>query len=626
MSEIKEDREITRIIKEELIKDKIDFSVSEYYCSPKYRKYRIKYLKNYGYGFISYDYYIEKVMLRDKNIKKGKYDIGTKCNLRRSDLKYDNLYWEIVNEEQEKYEQGKRDKPSTFGSVKSKFTENSSKGGLINQLKEILHNDLKKFDKLEKLKLLKLLYRFSKDNYYGQKINLMQMFKNPSMENIDKTILDEFNMNGEIIAILKGELKKEINLSKVIQMNSMLHKLTNAWENLLKIAGRYVVDNNVQDLERLAIFIEDKIVDKIPNIDNICSEYEYPLFESFYLKTLEYEYVCKESDFININKENLEKIHGNILKAKKYLEFDENKYIKESSLESEIKNQLNFFVVYTFAKNVDNINDFEKSFILDNRRNVGILINWLEKYISYELNEEIPCLLIVACYQALKDVIDNKEVFSYSYYRARVSGKIELISKVSIGDTSEEAFHWLWVKKIDFIYKCLLDRKDEAEYQIRIEKGFDTIMSSIMKYNNLQDIMDVHNFIFSTLKRSFILTKYAAQEANRVGNEVNRLSGYKIEIYHENVNNLFKDSWGIFDNSIINNFCQLIKQVENKKIESNLWIPMEGIRKSGEKRNSILNIEVDVNEKVIKLKQFYDVIKDEEHKKYEKLGLGKFIL
>lgn len=632
--EICSDKHLNMKIKNELLGEGINLDKSNYYQLSEYRKYRLKYIKLEKYGEISYDYYIEKVILtqeRINEIRHGKYDIGTKRKYKESEMTKESLYQEIYDEEGSRADAHKRS-PSVEA-IKGKIAGANNKGGIIKKLKNIMNFNISAFsDEYSKLKLLKLLYRFIKDDYYGEKVNIMLLLDRPTLENIDEIHYGLNNTNGRTLALLKNELIKEINIEQVLNIRKTIYNMYLKWEHLLQVSVYYSSFheklNSIDDLNRLAQFLETIIVPKLPNVNDLNIQYEHGVFETFYLKVLQHEYICFEKDFIKINEHNYNRITKNLIKVKQiedsFFDLEKLDDVDPSLIESYITNNIDALAKAIFS--VKNISNENRDFIVRNIKKVEIILKWFEEHTTSIFNDKLPWLFIVACYQAFYDASETKESFNYSYYKAKKSGETDMMSKLREGDSVEEIYHWLWIKKIHFIYACLSGKNEVVVHYIRIEKCIDTIMNCIMLYPNLQNMCDIHDFFYSQIKRSFIQEKYAISECKRIAKPIYYTTGYRIGIYHANTLNLFKDTYGMNDNMLIKIFCELIRRVESKELPKELGIPIEGTNSDKSNRKSyLLKVEIDIKNKEFKLINCNNVLSDELCEYYKKLGIGGFI-
>ncbi|WP_270305583.1 hypothetical protein, partial [Terrisporobacter petrolearius] len=142
-NELPTDKKFKNKIICELQKNNVNIKNKDFYKKDSYKKFRTKYLNLDLYGEITYDYYVEKVLLSQEeinDIKQGMFDIGTKRDYKDKDLTKDKLYKEIDIEE------GKDQDVYLYDIIKSKIAGSSHKGGIIKKLKEVLNLDVNSFN------------------------------------------------------------------------------------------------------------------------------------------------------------------------------------------------------------------------------------------------------------------------------------------------------------------------------------------------------------------------------------------------------------------------------------------------------------------------------------------------
>lgn len=614
------DETLTKQILEKLRKCKISIdSIEEpYWKNKRYCEFRITYIDKENFNFLSYDYYIENVILgRNKlgKIKTGIFDMGTGKNPVSRYICEKKLINEIIDD---------FEVSTSNQAIHNKFYDsNKQKGGIMPQIEDLWRLRIEDFkDEYSKFKLMKLLYLLSKTDLYGESVNFYLMFQKPTFENIDKTLLGEENRNGRSLAVLKNELIKEIPLDKVREINISLIQEMNKWEELLEISGRYVYYHETDDLLRLAEFLEEKIVALLPtNLNEIIQTCNGKIFDTIYFKVLQHEYISAKTDFIKINNETLK----HVSEKRNAINGLEKEVVKRNLVKSYVKASKEKLAPFLVEQNFSE--EQAKQFVGDNARNIEILVDWFEASYNINFNNRINPILIVSMLMAIKDVSDQKDKMQYSYYRAFQTGNMKLVDKLSRSKKSEEIFHRLWSKKVHFIYSCLCGRGKEAEYNIRIEKALDYISRFMMSYHNFDDFKLCNNHIHDIIRRAFVLDEIAITNMQLLGDIIYAKSRYTVNVLHPNALKLYKmfkpEAISLF---LAEGFCEDIKLFEEGRFIGEYHKSVEIMNESnGDKYEGIFKATVDVKRRVLMILDYHGVMPDVKCKKLSELGFDKML-
>ncbi|WP_270305497.1 hypothetical protein, partial [Terrisporobacter petrolearius] len=312
-----------------------------------------------------------------------------------------------------------------------------------------------------------------------------------------------------------------------------------------------------------------------------------------------YEVICNNKNYNkNYSIEEFLKVNG--------------KYVEKSKLKQIINNNKNLLAKLIYQSK--DIGEIEEKFIYSNIKRIKTIMEWFELLKQEEFNGRVSWIFIIACYISLKEVNDEHTLVEYTYYKAKQSGKLPLNSKLTY--KSEKIYQWIWVKKIQFIYDCLMDNKDAAQYSIQIAENLNIILKTIMMYSSLEDMNTAHKYFYKTVRKSFIQNEYAHRKLIQVGSKFNQLYGYNIYVTHENVLNLFKDTYYTDDKVIIDILAEALS-VNNEK---ETCIPIET-------RNSTsYMLFFKKYNKRLELTNYMPIVSDEFAEKSKKIGLEKFII
>ena len=579
------------------------------------------------YGFLTYDYYIEKYIVgqeRINNLKSGLFDIGTDKFVKSEKLNEQTLFNEIFDELYDSNPNDyANDEADYIKGIRNKFYDKANKGGIITQLKELYDIDLSAFnDEYRRLKLMKLLYYYCKTNKYGQKTNLHMLLSKPSFENVDSSQIEYENKNGDAVAFLKNEIVKEMDIYDAYVYNYEIVKCLSDWEDLLGVSVRYAYERNIPDLTRIAMFLEEKIVKMLPvSEEGIEQELEKTVFNEFYLKILEHEYISIKTDFVKINEFTLNTYKDNEIEIDKC-----DVIIKRHLIKSEIKSRKSAVI-----KALETVCSDEKeqldSFINKNIKRVQFIVEWYEELYEVDISQKLPFLFIIAAYIAIKDAEKMEESLIYSYYRAPQSGKTLIVDKLNGSKKSEELFHRLWAKKTHFIYCCLCGYEEEMRCAIRIEKALDTIMKFFLVYHNINDYKNCNELLYNTAQISFIKQEIGLFNLSRTADIVNEMNGYKICIHHQNCEKLFRMYAKTSDVSLVaKGFVSVITTMERNNLFGEEHFPIEVTNQDGEYWFSgLFKVSIDKNKKLFNLIDYHKVEPDKLTEYYERKGLINFV-
>lgn len=617
--EILKDKHVTEAINSSLLRDSIDLkSKQTYWKQEKYRKYRTKYIEKEGYQFISYDFYIEKIILGQvaiNQIKNEKFAVGTQKQIYSGDITERALYNEILDE---------YDNRSSLKGVENKFKDAVNKGGILKQFIEIFGFSILDYecDDIFKYKLMELLFLYTKTDILGEKTNVLKLFQKPSFENVDKTYFNEKNCNGEHIAILKNELMKEIQLEDIRKYNYSLVEAMNNWEKLLSVSVKYMLNRDIYDLKRLALFLEKNVVEQLysPNVI-IEQKPKMRLFDTVYFKVLQHEKISIRKDFLRISKDTIKKLSCITIEklSNDYL-------VKPNMLKSFVKTHKEELAVHLYPDFGDNETAIE--FVAKNAKNTELL--WEYFVYSYETEEhsKIPYEFIVAMLIALKEASLNEEIFNYSYYRAKESGDIIILKRLNRKSSTEEVFYRLWAKKIYFIYICILGKREEAKYCVRIEDALDKISLFLLQYHNVDDFELCNEYELEIIQRSFVKDELALKRIRFVADCIAERTGYKSLLMHPNVNKLFKMVGPDFDyNQIIDGFVEVINTANIEGIRGYIKLPIQIIMEPSKRiKECFFMCKVHPETKEIEWGQFCEIESNRISQKLRKLGFVNLIV
>ncbi len=503
-----EDAEVTSEIEGCLKKYHINLDDSKYMRNPNYGYFLTKHINHKKYpkfNYLTYDYYIDKIILPQRGIDKTKYlanfDMGNQkeipgsitCKQLIDEIK-DTLVVELNPD-------AGKDGEDLYKNIYKKLFDSSKKGGLLKQFEGASNINLSDFnDEHSKFKFLKLLYKFSKTDYYGKKINFHSMFQSISFTNVDRTIINNEENNGKYISLLKNELLKEIPLVYSTHLNIYLSIIRENWDKFVKYAQDLLFEKKHIELDNLAKCLEAFVKESIPTEKYIGHiERNMSLFEVIYLWVLQYEWRCAFGELIDICIYTYEHIHS----YDRYQMIDENRF-----LPSPIKK----YILYHQKKLAELLvtPDFDEKDALDliekSPKYIMIFINWMIKlrmiYCEYNDPEELVTFsFMLSSLIAMRDAMIANEANENTYYGAHKSGKVKLMSKISKSEKSENIhFQYIWLKKISYIETCILLFATDPEKKLNVEISILKIMQYLYSVYNIEDLKNLHDLYYKQLE------------------------------------------------------------------------------------------------------------------------------
>lgn len=496
---ILEDKQITAEIEQELKKYHICLENGEYWKNKNYRIFLSKHINHKSYPLfnnLTYDYYIDKIILPQKGIDKsrflGDFDVGNR-NEAPERLQVGQLIQEIQNTVDLYLDPGKgKNGEDLYKGIYKKIYDTSDKGGLIKQFEEVSNINLSDFnDEYSRYKFIKLMYKFCKTKYYGEKINFPAMFKTVSFTNVDERLYNDDN-NGTYIALLKNELLKEISLKSYVFFTWYFQLTLKSWFGINENAQDLLFNKKYILLEQLADEAEQFVKDNV--LSEKCREqnkYKETLFETIYFWILQFEYRSFCGDIFNVSKhihENNHNYRGYYVKGKDFF----------------IKPPIKDFIQYyknQFIKILVTADFNEKeviSLLKKCPKYIETFILWMKKYNMIQIDDKEPKELVLpsfllASLLAMRDAIIYNEKAMCCYYRANKSGNMNLMSKISNSKRSENYFfHILWLKKISNIQMTILHSETALKNKTRVEKAVNDIMIYLFSFHNFTDFKAVN--------------------------------------------------------------------------------------------------------------------------------------
>lgn len=502
---------VTQTIKNYLQKYNIDLRHEEYWNEKMYKDCLVKHIhhKHSFFNVLTFDYYIREIMLTPNEKSQivdllSSFDMGN-CkkppnNLAPKDL-IDDIQYTL-----EYPMHPELDGEDLSRKIRKKLFEKSS---VLERFEDISQISLSTCDdQYSVYKLLKLLYKFSKTDYYGQmfnknkrgKINLFSIFGNPSFDNLDLTLLDELpDNNGKYIALFKNELLKEVPLNTAVIYPMILREMIFNWDRFILSTQDFLFSDNDTALRCLDIRLQPIIKNFMP-YEN-CEKNSATLFATVYFWTIQNECRCVREEFIKINSYIIRNFRDySYIYTNRH---NEDSYIPLQQLKNYIQTYKEDLAYLITANNFSH--DKAVTLAENSHKQISIFYNWLLER-TFRKNTEggtIPSSFILASLLAMRDALATGEKAEHSYYLAPRPGKnMDLFSKINNRADEDTYYKNLWLKKISCIQMCILHPKS-TKYKLSIENSIYSIMLQLFSISDIKKFDEANKYYLSLVTEVF---------------------------------------------------------------------------------------------------------------------------
>jgi hypothetical protein len=460
-------------VREEVEKRDLDFDKLEYLNNKHYRDLKNKrFVIIPKWNKVNFDFYIERLILTDeelKQIKTGLFDIGITKEIDKADVTFSKLYDEIFSE-------------STYINVDEKHGEIQrieqkiigSKSSIKSKLKNDLNFDIDAFNETQKysmLKLLKLLYLYEKDKEDNSKTqNIIRILAKPSLENVDNSFVGKPGKYGLLLAELRNDVRKEIELDYHLEVQETISRISFKWNRIFKKVEQLYFSTTdgerLKELNRIHANLQRIIVFLSSNKKSF--EYEAGIFQSFYLKLYQHDTIALLDNLTSSVEFNINSPHT--------IELMDTPYKKEFKFDNvEIQDFTEYFnnnveYITRLIFQINNITEAHVKKLEKVLKYVDVLhekhaIRTMNTY-ALEFGRPKDLLFLVSCLQEIiqlneleKDDFEKKYLNNYFGSNVKsqtLSSALKNMKKEGDYDKpSDEVFDIIWVNKINrrrFVY------------------------------------------------------------------------------------------------------------------------------------------------------------------------------
>lgn len=482
--------------------DHIDLCNDDFIYNPVYNEYDKEFIMGAERTSITLKWYIEKYLIDNNRLEKL-YGCVYRFGIMR-DLTEEEEDFEYFCEILRSYDN--REDPDE---VRRSLIRDDKKEGISVWIENIFGVNIfnETYSTKEKYKVLYLFYTMQKD----MNIELKVLFKNPTLENIDKRFMGRVSRNGELIGKIKDEFTKEVMDTVRENINATLLRVVSDWKNLFIMLNQhlniYNHENSVRNLERIfnATHLEHDAYKKENLICDIEQE-KYNLFERMYFELSKFEYIGLERDTISVNKADgmLDERIGGIFKN-----IDASKFYKLiSDYELFIMENLYEEIGADIYQNIK-LTSNERRKLKDSVDKVNDIIGYItektdvsKEYLNYGL------LLLVFCYLIF---MDKKEIVDNRYYGYKKN--LTVNTEISYGNQAHDKAKIYIVQKIFNIYQNLRGFQDEIHLIRKIETNIDEYMSIVFSQHGMDEVLYVHGMLYRKMRRELFFEEAVVDKA-----------------------------------------------------------------------------------------------------------------
>lgn len=510
--ESKENIVKTKLIGELLqeLKEKgIDISRDYYYREPAFEKMEQETVVDIDIT-ISKAWFIEKNIVGQERLKKiyGKYAFGVEHIFSSKELSDDRWIPELVD--------ALRDDECDEYAIRRYLYRR--KKGLVYRLQK-LGIDIEKFsDNGEKVKLLFFLTLFEK----SEGVELLPFLANPTLENVDNSVVGGFTKNGELISKIKRNIEKEISHRYIKEARGILADIALQWQKVMEFVlfQLDVDESNIKELERMYYqlqFIQSMFHGQIIRL------YKDSLLESFYLKILEHESIGREKDIMDIQEICQKEINNPEAKWIDRYKGITTCTLEEKNLRAYIKDNRKQLAALVFRKDQITSNDYKKFDAATDKINFYLEI--LENNTKWRKRNGIPVLVVISCIQEIVE-LNKKKKIDNRFYRYQSGDLKTLNSELYEGRNAHQKNQIAWVEKIRSRYNSNLGKGEENRLVYEIMTSLDFLIMKIYRSDSLEDMQILHSYLMMLVNAVIMNTDKKIKEFTEVAFE--KSIGYRI--------------------------------------------------------------------------------------------------
>lgn len=462
----------------------VDIEDNGYHASPCFLKLKDTYILGLC---MSMDWAIEKYAVGQKRLEQiyGCYDLRIERELSAKEAKESAWYRDLAG----RYPELCRDEKA----IRQYFKR--SQKGLIAILKEI-GIDLDGFDvRSDKVRLLYFMYCFQAEH----KMEWRPFLKNPTLENIDLSLINEHTRNGELTAELKRAVSRGVSSGFIKSVKDNIFHIVSGWEQMIfkvsvlsaPLYGHSMLPK-LELIDRWMESIRVKFTGEDASMNGTgFGTYRHSLLETVYLKLAQHENLGRENDIIDIagtvknHCAGQDNAHpGPYLAAlRRAVPIDGwRAFCKE-----------NRDKLVSLVMNKPDISPSEYRKFDAALKEFPQYLEMLQKNTSVQKLKHIPELLIVAFVQELLE-LKPKESVANRFYRYQTSDQKTLRAEIKSGQNALLKNQLAWISRVSWRFNHVAGYTQENQLMRSIETKIDFIIRKILMCNSISDMLYLDNF------------------------------------------------------------------------------------------------------------------------------------
>ena len=587
---------------------------------------------------------MSKYSMEDKYNENEKYNIADLC------MEISKEYYEI----KEKFHE-----ESYF---RDKFS-NHDRSGVLDKLEDnldfnvnIISNDTEKGE-FEKLKLMKLLFRYEKNlynrrNYSNKQYRVTDILSLPHMENI-RTIYSDKSAYGDVFETLQKEIATAIDDADI--RSQRYEKISFDWDYMIGKLFDYVIsdralehcDDALYELTRIERYVDIRLLDKIKGANPHSVTGNDGVLKTFYNILESHRVLCDEVDRIEINYaicQEEEPSPDYIDATKRYEQIEAKWDLVDILLEAFSKKTCDKITdgaieYIAYGKHLADLTDTEiKDYIyaLKKVKKIGIYVGTVMKL---DFSETIYFTTLALLIQEIVAVKKDKTKIENRYWG--YTNKLKpLLYAVKNPEKADAKVIATWIVRIqnrcavNYGARKLIEKKRELENKLLLLKEF------IFSYYSLEDVNRVNDLLFHFASRDLLARSASMEKGGEFGDKIYPYlhapfkDRIKILMFDNGINvmSMFwefmvdeSDAEDRVAREIADDINNFYENTRFSIIEKSFWVEFQTISQYEVKRNFMVEFSINRCNNQMEWLQFFEVSSDEETEKLKELGLGKFV-
>lgn len=352
--------------------------------------------------------------------------------------------------------------------------EQGEKNGICTNLK-VLGVDVEAFNDIDQsLRLMWFLFHYKEEN----SIKYAALFKNPTMENVDISILGKQTTNGGIINDLKETVAMTLDDAYVIRVKKVLAKIGLDWQyfiyKIFAMRVRYepqVITEMMDFLQKtFQMFIDAKSLEED-------GQNEKKLYQQFYMKLSAYESESRQRDIIDV----LEKTLEYDIEKEGMSPLEETIWIQTERVKGYI-NQNEDLIYKVYEK--EKIDSNERRKYRNTKEKVCNGFGIFLEETGLKGVEEIPEAIIVIW---MKEAINGKMMgkIDNKFPRHRTVDQKTMNKELSRGDAAFDKSKFMWIERTKKRYNAKKGMLEVYRQEKLIELQIQQMLLLLLRCNNI---------------------------------------------------------------------------------------------------------------------------------------------